>query len=716
MPSPVQDDAASLAKRLWSLAYNFWYSWNPLAKDIFEALSPRAWENHNHSAIAVLRSMSERELEARLREKIFVEKVRQVLSDFEDYMAYGRTWGHFHTQALTANPVAYFSAEFGFHESVPVYSGGLGILAGDHTKSASDLGIPFVGISLLYRKGYFKQTINSQGWQEETYPTLDTTKVPLQLVTGEDGAPLKVQLPVAQSNVFIQAWRANVGRVQIYVLDTNLQENEGHYRDLTAHVYGGDHTTRIMQEMVLGIGGVRFLRALDLDPAVFHINEGHPAFLILELMREQLREGKNLEDAENSVRERCVFTTHTPVIAGHDRFSRDLLEYALGRYWREMEFGMDRLMAYGRVHPEDPNEAFCMTVLGLKMTRHANAVSELNGRVARAMWKDLFPGRSAEDVPIGHITNGIHTPSWGNKRAYEFWSRHCRDEDWLLHIMKMDFWERLTDPSIVSDEELWALRYSLRRSLVEYVRDKVRQQAIRQNAELSESLDWLFNADALTIGFARRFATYKRAPLIFTDEARVSALFNNPERPIQIIFAGKAHPRDEYGKEFIRRIVGFSRHPQFSGKVVFLENYNIELARHLVSGCDLWLNNPRRPLEACGTSGQKIALNGGLNCSILDGWWREGYDGTNGFAIGEDSHSPNQDEQDRVDCENLYRVLETQIIPEYYDRDEKGLPRKWLERIRRALVTLIPQYSTDRMVAEYVEKYYLAALSEKTQV
>jgi len=701
------------------LSRNLWWCWNQEAQDLFQQLSPRGWQNLFHNAVAVLREVSEYELRVHLQEPGFADRVRAVLKEFENYLADQNTWCHKYAAKLHQHPVAYFSAEFGFHESLPISAGGLGILAGDHAKSASDLGLGFVGVGLFYREGYFQQAIDSNNWQTEYYNAVDPKNVPLEPVMDADGERLVCNVEIGMNIVAFRVWRVNVGRVPVFLLDTNLPENEQLFRDLTMRVYGGDSTTRIMQEILLGIGGVRLLRALGIEPSTFHMNEGHAAFLTLELIREKMAAGQTFAEAQTLTRAECIFTTHTPVEAGHDRFSRDLMGYAFQRYTTVLPVPLAEITALGRVHPENLSEPFCMTVLALKLSRSANAVSELHGQVSREMWQSLYPGKSVDQVPIGHITNGIHLLGWMKGSVRHFWrkkltngddeSKFFRDkfgEDWSAAVNHADFWDKMSDPNFVSDEELWSLRYKLRRELIEFARRKLLEQNQRATQGDFIRFDHFLNPDALTIGFARRFATYKRAPLIFQQFDNIVKLVRDKARPVQFVFAGKAHPRDDDGKRFIQQIIHLSKHSELAGNLVFLENYDIHVARQMVAGCDIWLNNPRRPLEASGTSGMKAGCHGCMNMSILDGWWREGYDGTNGFAIGEDSQPNDVVEQDRIDSANLYKTLTEQVVPLFYDRDVHGIPRKWLQRIRRTMVTLVPQFTTDRMVKEYTEKYY----------
>jgi starch phosphorylase len=717
----TKDELTQITERLNRLAHNLWWTWDQGAQEIFQHLSPRGWQNLYHNAVAVLHEVSETELRARLQDQDFAEKVRGVLDSFDRYMNDGATWAHENVPALRASPVAYFSAEFGFHETLPIAAGGLGMLAGDHTKSASDLGLGFIGISLFYREGYFQQAIDANNWQTEYYTLLNPKNLPVEPVLDAKGQPLVCKLEIGMNQVSFQAWRVNVGRTTVYLLDTNRPENEQHFRDLTLRVYGGDSTTRIMQEMLLGIGGLRLLRACGAKPSVFHMNEGHAAFLTLELVREKLAAGKALPEALEQTRAECLFTTHTPVEAGHDRFSPDLMDYAMQRYRAQIPVPFAELMKLGRVNPQNLQEPFCMTVLALKLSRAANGVSELHGRVSRHMWHSLFPGKPVEQVPIGHITNGIHLLGWMKGTVRRFWRRKLTGHSinsvptqyrapasgWERELNSPEFWQRMGDPDFISDEELWALRYQLRRELIEFARRRLLIQRQRLTQGDFIAFDQLLSPDALTIGFARRFATYKRAPLIFQQFENIVKLTRDKARPVQFIFAGKAHPRDDDGKRYIQHIIHLSKYSDLQGSLVFLENYDMHVARQMVSGCDVWLNNPRRPLEASGTSGMKAGCHGCLNLSILDGWWREGYDSSNGFAIGEDAHADSVEEQDRVDSANLFRVLTQEVVPMFFDRDADDIPRRWIQQIRRAMVTLVSQFTTDRMVREYAQKYYL---------
>jgi starch phosphorylase len=697
-----------LAEGIHQLVYNIWWTWNPNAQDLFKSLSEESWVRSHHNAISVIKALSPEELAATLYSAHIRRRAESVIEEYESYLNDTNTWAASHGPKLKSNPIVYFSAEFGLHESLPIYSGGLGILAGDMIKSASDLGLPFIGISLFYRSGYFHQRVNNDGWQEEVYPSIEPSKLPVELVTDRRGEPIVCELQIAHSRVTFHAWRVRVGRCTLYLLDTNRPENDLHWREITSRVYGGDHSTRVSQELVLGVGGVRFLRELGVKPSVYHLNEGHSSFLLLELLREQLEAGKTLDKAKELARKQAVFTTHTPVPAGHDRFTADLLDHLMHAWPGKLGLTFDQFMDLGRVKAGDQLEPFCMTVLALKLTHAANGVSELHGHVSREMWRGLYGDCPEEKVPIGHITNGVHILGWMNRITYSFWENRL-GVAWLKHLMQTDFWEKVADRDHLSDEAIWGLRFRLKRQMIEFVRACHREQSMRMDTHAMLGREQpILNPDALTIGFARRFATYKRADLIFSDENRVAELLNNSKRPVQLVFAGKAHPQDDAGKRLIQRIYRLSSDPRFLGKIIFIENYDVQLARYLVSGCDIWMNTPRRPMEASGTSGQKAPVHGCLNMSILDGWWREGYDGTNGFAIGEDRNTaPTVEEQDRLDAEALFRVLENEVVPEYYDRDGVNIPRAWLRRIRRAMVTLIPVFNTDRMVADYANAYYI---------
>jgi starch phosphorylase/maltose phosphorylase len=680
-------------EKLNALADNLWWSWNPHARELFRRLNPDVFVSSNNTPHAALAAADEDVLD----DAGYQEEVDAVYDRFQAYMQQDPFFDD-------APSTAYFCMEYGLHESMPLYSGGLGVLAGDHSKAASDLGLPFTAVGFFLREGYFQQSFDVEGWQQAQYPVLDPNQHPVQLATDDDGDPVRVHVPLGTGSVAVRAWEVALGQTTLYLLDTDFEANSDAHRRLTRRLYGGDNHQRLQQEIVLGIGGLRMLREQGVDPDVYHANEGHCAFLMFELMREQMAAGAVQPDAEAWVREHCVFTTHTPVPAGHDRFGPDLFRDQMQGFAEESSIDADDLLPYGRVHPDDPSEPFCMTVLGLKLSRAANGVSELNGHVARQQWQDLHPDRPLDDVPIGAITNGVHMPTWTAQPAKDFIKTHLGD-NWLDQRQDADFWDALAE---VSDEDLWFLRSSLRRRLLRFVNEHVQTQSLPQHPNL--------DPEALTIGFARRFATYKRAPLIFSDLERARALFADDERPLQLLYAGKAHPADDAGKRYIQRIYEISQQDGFNGRVVFLENYNMEIGRMLVSGCDVWLNNPRRPLEASGTSGQKITPHGGLNLSVLDGWWPEGYNGDNGWAIGKtptgDYGTEDPEVQDRDDARSLYHQLEDEVIPAFYDRDDNGLPTRWIARMREAMTTLLGPFTAKRMVIDYVNKMYRVPVEE----
>ncbi len=700
-----EKDIQALIEDLKGVAHNLWWSWNPEAQDIFHELSPFFWEDTNHNAVEVMNWVSGQELRGRLADPAYFKKVQAISKSFRTYMQGQKTWGTRYAPSLRNRPVAYFSMEFGLHESLRIYSGGLGILAGDHAKAASDLGVPLVGITLFYRQGYFEQRISNDGWQQERYPVQDPKKLPIRLVTDSHGKPIIESVEIGNDVVKFQGWEVPVGRVSVYLLDTDLPENDQKFRDLTAHVYGGDQWNRISQEIVLGIGGVRFLRALGVRPSVYHMNEGHSAFLTLELLRDHASAAETHAEAMERVRSVCVFTTHTPVPAGHDRFDAGLVGAALPRFAASLGMTMEEIMKLGRLHPDQPAEPFTMTVLALRMSRGANGVSELHGDVSRRMWQDLYPGKDVDSVPITAVTNGVHIAGWTTASSSRFWSRHV-GEGWHEKMLDGKFWKDALTPAAIPDEELWALRTGLRRELLEFARKRVRQQMLRHGGDEATLSANFLSPDALTIGFARRFATYKRAPLFFRDLDWAIRILTNEKYPVQMIFAGKAHPRDDAGKRFIQEIVHITKRPELAGKVVFLEDYDINVARYLVSGSDIWLNTPRRPNEACGTSGMKAIMSGALHVSTMDGWWREAFDGQNGWQIGDDAGAPSEYELDEKDAASLRLVIENEAIPLFYNRGRNGLPHAWLKRVRHSLATLIPVYNTHRMVAEYTKLYY----------
>jgi len=713
--APVVSEARTLDRfigpaqeRLWALARNIWWSWDHDCISLFRDLNPTRWRQLNQNPISLLSEIPLAEVERRATELVLHSRINYVYRRQQEYLNADRTWGAACAGVLRPRPVAYFSAEFGLHESLPIYSGGLGVLAGDHIKSASDLDIPLVGIGLFYGQGYFLQRLDQRGWQREEYLQTDVNRLPMQPAIGKSGERVVVEIETRGGSIRAKVWRIKVGRCDLLLLDSDVTGNAPEDRELTSRLYGGDARTRIRQELLLGVGGFRALKAMGISPGVLHLNEGHSGFAVFEAIRNRMEEeGIDFTTASSQVPREVIFTTHTPVPAGHDRFDPELFEEHLGPLRDQLDISQQAMMAFGRERPSDLGEHFCMTVLGLKLSRRANAVSSLHGEVSRAMWKSLFPGRTEDAVPIGHITNGVHVPSWLAPQMCRLYDRHL-GVGWQSNSGAAATWEAIEN---VDDGELWETHLSLKSQLLDFVRQRAWEQAKRRSEpdETLQRLIKVLSPDALTIGFARRFATYKRANLILADIERLASMVNDPKRPVQFLFAGKAHPHDEPGKKVLQQIAELMRDPKVGDKFVFIEDYDINVGRHLVQGVDVWLNNPRRPLEASGTSGQKVVLNGGLNLSVLDGWWAEAYDGLNGFAIGKGRTHSSLDVHDNRDGEDLYRVLQDELIPLYYLRDRDGLPRGWIKRMKRTIRTLGWRFNADRMVMDYTLKCYIPA-------
>jgi len=713
--APVVSEARALDRfiapaqeKLWSLARNLWWSWDSDTNSLFRDLDPVRWRQLHHNPISLLSEIPLATLERRAGELALHSRINYAYRREQEYLQMDRTWGATNAGVLRPRPVAYFSAEFGLHESVPIYSGGLGVLAGDHIKSASDLDIPLIGVGLFYGQGYFRQRLDSGGWQQEEYLPTDVNQLPMEPAIARKGEPVTVQVEMRSGVIRAKVWRVKVGRCDLLVLHSNVEGNLPEDRELTSRLYGGDGRVRIRQELLLGVGGFRALKALGVTPGVLHLNEGHSGFAVLEAIRARMQEeGVGFHQAQARVSRELVFTTHTPVPAGHDRFHSGLMEEHLGLLREQLGLSHDGLMSLGRENPGNSGEDFCLTVLGLRLARRSNAVSALHGEVSRAMWTGLFPGRPEDAVPIGHITNGVHVPTWLAPQMFRLYDRHL-GTGWHQHSGDPHIWEGIEN---VNDGELWETHLSLKARLVEFVRRRAVDQARNRNEpqETLHKLGRLLSQDALTIGFARRFATYKRANLVLRDIEKLASMVNDPKRPVQFVFAGKAHPRDDPGKRVLQQIAQLMRDPQFANKFVFVEDYDIDVGRHFVQGVDVWLNNPRRPLEASGTSGQKVVLNGGLNLSVLDGWWAEAYDGLNGFAIGTGRTHSNMDVHDSRDGDDLYRVLREEVIPLYYLRDHDGLPKGWIKRMKRTIRTLGWRFNADRMVMDYTLKCYVPA-------
>lgn len=705
LPTPLEP--------LRHIAYNLRWAWSHDAVALFRRLDPDLWTQSGHNPVQMLATIDQERLEAAANEDGFLAHLDRVSRHLEQYLTTSATWFGHGNGTHTGPLVAYFSAEFGVSECLSIFAGGLGLLAGDHLKSASDVGLPLVGVGLLYQQGYLRQRLNESGWQEELYPDNDFNSLPLFLEKKPDGSPLLVDIAFPGRTVYAQIWRVQVGRVPLYLLDTNLPQNRNDDRDITDQLYGGDKETRIKQEMILGIGGYRALQALDLDPDVYHMNEGHSAFLALERTRQLMQKnGLNFSEAKEATRAGLIFTSHTPVAAGHDYFPPSLMHTYFEDYARSLGLSLWELLALGRQNANNNDEDFCMTVLALRMAARSNGVSRLHGQVTRRMWQNLWPGVPEQDIPIGHVTNGVHLCSWISEEMRNLFDRYLGPR-WEEEPTDPRVWEDITH---VPAEELWRTHERRRERLVAFARRRLRQQLERRGAPQAEieAADEVLDLDALTIGFARRFAGYKRALLLLRDPDRLSRLLNNPACPVQVIFSGKAHPRDVYGKELIKQVIAVSRDPRFRRHIVFLEDYDPVVARYLVQGSDIWLNTPRRPQEASGTSGMKAAANGVLNLSTRDGWWDEAWLEQNGsepigWTIGQGENYTNEDTQDQVESELLYSLLERDVTTSFADRGEDELPRRWIARMKSSISQLCLVYNTHRMVRQYTEEFYLPA-------
>src|SRR5688572_10600674 len=693
--------------RLGELAYNLWWTWQPEAARVFSGLDYALWERLGHNPIRLLHEVGRQRLSHASKDQEYRALYDRVFKDFDSYMDQTNTWTSQIHPELNGRPIAYFSTDFGLHETLPIDSVGLGVLAGDHLKEASDLGLPLTGVGFMYAQGYFSQRISEDGWQEALNNMLDFRNLPALPVLDESGDRMTVEVEFSDRTVALGLWEIRVGRIPLYLLDSDLDLNTDSDKQLTARLYWSDLDRRVMQELLLGVGGVRALRALGYSPSVWHMNEGHAAFLILERARELVAGGNTFEEALEKTRGQNVFTTHTPVAAGNDEFPLWLIEKYIAALWPQLKLTRDQFFDVAR-HQMPQGEMFSMGILALRNSEGRNGVSELHGQVARKMWHFLWKNKSEDAVPITHVTNGVHVSNWMARRLINLFKDYL-DKDWLDHLDEPELWSNIDD---IPDDELWAVRQHLKRKLAAYMRERVRERwtigGFHPVQVVSSGV--LINPYALTIGFARRFATYKRASLVLSDVERLLNIINRPNMPVQIIFAGKAHPADEPGKQLIQQVYRQVKRAETGGRIVFLEDYDINLARYLVQGVDVWMNTPRRPLEASGTSGMKAALNGALNFSVLDGWWRESYNGNNGWAIGEDKEMESQNIQDAKDAESLYTTLETEIVPLFYDRDPNEISHEWIARMKASMKTIIPQFSTRRMVKEYVERLYVKAL------
>jgi len=694
------------------ISQNMWWTWNYKAQELFQKIDNELWNASHRNPIVFLKKVEQKKLNQVSKNQDYLTLYNEVLNSFKNYLNNSEnTWFETTHSGTKKGEIAYFCMEYGLHESFPMYSGGLGILAGDHLKSASDLGIPLIAVGLLYKKGYFIQKINAEGWQESIYLDYDFSDFPIKPAKDINGEDVYIQLNILGKKIFVKVWKVEVGRVNLYLLDTDLKQNDPEDRELTSTLYGGDIEMRIKQEILIGIGGIRAIRKLGYNPSVWHMNEGHAAFLGLERIRELVQqEGLNFNQAIEVVRAGNVFTTHTPVPAGNDVFSVSLIDKYFGDYWPSLGATRQDFLNLGLEKQKDGNELFSMTILALKLSGRANGVSKLHGEVSRKLWNHVWSGIEWLEVPISYVTNGVHINTWLNPKLQEFLKRYL-GEDWMSKIDDPDLWKKMDN---IPDKELWETHKRLKKELIEYIRQSIKEQRSRhgETVEQLEQVNQIGDEKALTIGFARRYATYKRADLIFKDEERLKRILNNSEKPVQIIFAGKAHPADKPGQEIIKRIYEYSRKPEFHNKIIILENYDMHMARHLVSGVDIWLNNPRRPREASGTSGQKAGMNGALNFSALDGWWVEGYNGKNGWAIGDNRDYDDLELQDRIDSVSIYNQLEKQIIPMYYENTNEKFSKHWVEKMKESIKSVTSFFNTSRMLKEYTQKLYMPALEQ----
>ena len=691
-------------KRLSDLAYNFYFGWQPEIQELFKDINPVAWETFIHNPLQVLKNTPSETFNFLESSVKFLNEYHNALDKLDVYLNRSETWFTKHAVNPKMNPIAYFSAEYGLHESFPMYSGGLGVLSGDHCKSASDLGLPFVAVGLLYQEGFFTQQIDRDGNQKAVYTKYNPRDLAIREVVDETGSNVRVTLTISDRPVQAKIWKAAVGRISIFLLDVNLPENHPDDRAINGQLYHADHDTRIRQEMLLGIGGARALKALGITPSVWHMNEGHSAFLGLERIRNLMSgSGLSFEEAREVVAANTVFTTHTPVPAGNDEFHRGLVDHCFHRYWSAFGLPREKVFELGK-DGFHTGERFSMTVLAIKLSHFRNGVSQLHGKVSRRLWHDLWPHLPEAEVPIGAVTNGVHTPTWMASDIQDLTAKTF-GADWRDHLTDPAFWEKIPE---FPKTKFWKIHNVWKILLIHEVRKRLKKQFRREGLP-AEEIDNYLKPGILTIGFARRFATYKRANLMFRDVNRLKAILDHPDRPVQIIIAGKAHPADRPGQAVVREIFHHMRSDAFKGKVVLVENYDLALAKLLVAGTDIWLNNPRKPLEASGTSGMKAILNGGINFSVLDGWWVEGANGKNGWEIGPKDPPSDPDLQDELDGKSLYETLENEIIPLYYDKSPTGIPENWISKAFESYKSLISFFSTDRMVAEYFEKYYETA-------
>lgn len=706
-------DYTESLQKLNAVSKNFWFCWDPDTLELFRELDPAKWQKVTNNPAWLLAKISKNALKAKLDDKSFQEKLAACYDKLMSYLYDPSTPFAKNFPQMKNHCIAYFSAEYGIHESLPNYAGGLGVLAGDHAKSASDLGLPLVAVGLMYKHAYFIQELDVWGNQTEHYEELDLTKLPISLVKNDKNAPLLVSVPLLGHEVFIKIWLAKVGRVKVYLLDTTVDPNTEEDKNIIHSLYGGTRDTRIRQEIILGIGGLRALRAVGITPTVFHMNEGHSAFLGLERLYELMNEGFNFKTALEYVRATTIFTTHTPVPAGNEEFDFGLMEKYFANFWPELEISHEKFFDLGRNLNIHQHHNFSLTILALNLSGQANGVSRLHGEVSRNMWQKVWPGIPTKEIPIGYVTNGIHTFSWMHPAMFRLLSDHL-GSNWVMQIRNNEFWDKFFE---IPDDKIWDAKRRMKEEMIKEVRANFKKRVARYGEDRGgyPKAEEILDPNVLTIGFARRFAPYKRSLLFFKDIERAKKILNHPQWPVQIVFAGKSHPANGAGKELIRLINEISKQDGFRGKVVMIEEYNIKNARALVSGVDIWLNTPRRPMEASGTSGQKVPINCGINLSILDGWWIEGYKEQNGWAIGKSQIYEDYEQQDNEDSESLYELLENEIVPIYYRREKTGIPKDWVEKVKHSFSSIISNFSAHRMVWEYQQKYYLPAMKRVNQ-
>jgi len=696
--------------RLAEIAVDLWWAWNAEGRTVFRSLDYQLWRTTAHNPVRMLWQVPREQLERAAGDPGFVALYDRAIAALDAARAAHNTWWTRSYPQHSSQSIAYFSAEFALHQSLPIYAGGLGVLAGDHCKEASDLGVPLIGVGFMYPQGYFHQHVSAEGWQEESYERLTWADAPIEPALTPDGKPCITAVPLGDRSVLVAVWRIRLGRVKLYLLDTDLEENAPWDRELSARLYGGDRETRVQQEIILGIGGVRALKALGSDPVVFHLNEGHAAFVVLQRIRDLTEEGASFDDALEEIRRTTVFTTHTPVPAGHDAFPFSLVEKHLAGCWGSLGPHRDRFLELGS-HDVGAGPQFNMTALALRSAGSVNAVSQLHGRVTREMWSSMWPGVAEADRPVAYVTNGVHVPTWLAADLADLFTKHL-GAGWLDRQDEPELWDTVL---AIPDAELWAVRQGLRKYLFTFVRDRARQRWTEERVGTPRvvAAGTLLEPETLTIGFARRFTGYKRPELIFRDPERLARILNAPGRPLQVIFAGKSHPADDIGKHHLQRVYKNALDPVFGGRVAFVDDYDLHVAHFLVQGCDVWLNNPRKPLEASGTSGMKAALNGVPHLSIGDGWWAEGFNGSNGWTIDGAVEGTDFDAIDSADANSLYRLLEEEVVPAFYDRDAAGVPHRWLATVKESIRSVAPRFCARRMVKEYVDRMYAPAMARR---